>query len=65
MTEATALSGAFSRASGEHAGSYAISQGSLTANSNYTIAFTGNSLTINPATLSVAAEAQTKVYGAE
>ena len=62
--EATVLSGALSRAIGEHVGGYAISQGSLAANSDYTIAFTGNSLTITPATLSVAANAQTNVYGA-
>ena len=62
--EATVLSGALSRAIGEHVGGYAISQGSLAANSDYTIAFTGDSLTITPATLSVAANAQTNVYGA-
>ena len=44
-------------------GSYAIGQGSLKANDNYTISFTGSSLTITPATLSVTADAQSKVYG--
>jgi subtilisin-like proprotein convertase family protein len=33
------LTGSITRASGENAGSYAISQGSLQANTNYTIAF--------------------------
>jgi hypothetical protein len=42
---------------------YAISQGTLAANSNYTISFTGNNLTITPATLTVTANPQTKVYG--
>jgi uncharacterized repeat protein (TIGR01451 family) len=59
------LTGALSRAAGESVagGPYAISQGTLAADSNYTISFTGASLTITPATLTVAANAQTKVYG--
>jgi MBG domain (YGX type) len=51
------------RASGNTVGSYAISQGTLTA-TNYTISFTGNTLTITPAPLSVKADPQMKVYGA-
>src|SRR5205823_2999257 len=62
-TEAAVLSGALARAAGEHVASYAITQGTLVANSDYTISFTGASLTITPATLSVAANAQSKVYG--
>src|SRR5262249_57811558 len=38
-------------------------QGTLAANSNYTISFAGNSLTITPATLTVTANPQTKGYG--
>ena len=49
---------------GEQAGDYSITQGTLAANSNYTISFTGNTLTITPATLTVTANPQTKVYGA-
>ena len=44
-------------------GPYAITQGTLAADSNYTIAFTGSTLTITPATLTVTANPQTKVYG--
>ena len=64
--EASVLTGALTRAAGEQVagGPYAISQGTLAANSDYTISFTGNSLTITPATLDVTADAQTKVYGA-
>ena len=62
-TEASVLTGALARAGGEHAASYAISQGTLAANSDYTISFTGNSLTITPASLAVDGRAQTKVYG--
>src|SRR5208337_1568167 len=62
-TEATVLSGALARAAGEHVGSYAIGQGTLAADSDYTISFTGSTLTITPATLTVTADAQTKVYG--
>jgi hypothetical protein len=42
---------------------YAISQGTLTANSNYKITFTGSSLTITPAPLTITASPQTKQYG--
>jgi streptogramin lyase len=64
-TEATVLSGSLTRAAGETVagGPYAITIGSLSAGSNYTIAFTGSTLTITPATLTVAANSQTKVYG--
>jgi hypothetical protein len=62
-TGATVLSGGLTRAAGAAVGSYAIGQGTLAANSNYTIAFTGNSLAITPATLTVTADPQTKVYG--
>jgi hypothetical protein len=64
-TAATVLSGALSRAAGESvvSGPYAISQGSLAANSNYSLAYTGNTLTITPAPLTVAANSQSKIFG--
>jgi large repetitive protein len=64
-TAATVLTGALTRAAGDGvAGSpYAISQGSLAANSNYTISFTGANLTITPAELTIHADAKTKQYG--
>ena len=40
------LTGALTRAAGETAGSYPISQGTLSANANYAIAFTGNTFVI-------------------
>src|SRR5206468_4204459 len=62
-TAATVLTGSLARVAGEDVGSYGISQGSLVANGNYTISFTGNTLSITPATLTVKADPQTKVYG--
>ncbi len=67
-TAATVLTGALARAeagtlAGEQAASYAIGQGTLAADSNYTIAFTGSTLTITPAALTVTANQETKVYG--
>ena len=67
-TAGSVLTGALARAqagtlAGEQAGGYAISQGTLAADSNYTITFTGSTLTITPATLTVTANPQTKVYG--
>jgi hypothetical protein len=49
---ATVLTGSLARAAGEtvSGGPYAIGQGTLTANSNYTISLTGSSLSITPAT---------------
>lgn len=60
---ATILTGALSRIAGENVGAYAITQGTLAANSNYTINYTGADLTITPATLNIVANALTKVYG--
>jgi RHS repeat-associated protein len=64
-TAGAVLTGGLTRAPGESvAGSpYAISQGTLAANSNYTISFTGHDLVITPAPLSVSADHKTKVYG--
>ena len=68
LNDAGVLTGSLSRAqygtlAGEQVGGYAIGQGSVSANANYTLSFTGNTLTINPAALTVAADAQSKTYG--
>jgi hypothetical protein len=67
-TAATVLSGSLARAqfgtlAGEQAGKFAITQGTLAADSNYTMSFTAGTLSITPATLTVAANPETKVYG--
>ena len=67
-TIGSVLTGALARAqagtlAGEQVGAYAITRGTLAADRNYTITFTGNTLTITPASLNVSANAQTKVYG--
>ena len=62
-TVASVLSGALSRAAGESVGGYAIGQGTLIANANYQIAFTGESFEITVRSISIAADAKTKVYG--
>ena len=64
-TAATAISGQLARTPGEtvSGGPHAITQGTLAADGNYTISFTGSTLTITPAPLSVTASPQTKVYG--
>jgi hypothetical protein len=65
-TAASVLTGALARLAGETVagGPYAITQGTLTPNGNYTINFTGASLTITKAPLSVTADAKTKTFGA-
>jgi len=77
-TAGTVLSGALTRAIGDPShcqcitclngenvkgGPYAITKGTLAANSNYTLGFTGNNLTITPAALHVAANPQSKIFG--
>ena len=57
-----ALTGALIRTSGEDIGEYEITQGTLTAGGNYTIAFTGAKLTITAATMTVTAEGYTGSY---
>jgi hypothetical protein len=44
--DTSVFSGSLSRAPGEEVGAYPITQGTLSAGSNYTISFTGNYLTI-------------------
>jgi len=65
-TAASVFTGTLTRSSGETvAGSpYAISQGTLTANSNYKISFTGSSLAVTRAPASVTPAAVSKIYGA-
>ncbi|MGX5816602.1 MBG domain-containing protein [Chitinophaga lutea] len=60
----TVLTGSPARATGETAGAYPVSIGTLATNANYTIAFTGNTFTISKATLTVNADAKSKTYGA-
>ena len=62
-TEATALSGGLSRDAGSNVGSYAIGIGTLAATDNYSLAFTGSALDITPASLTITAGSDTKVYG--
>ena len=55
------LTGNLTRAAGETVASYAISGGFV--NPNYAITFTPENLTITPAALTIAADAQSKIYG--
>ena len=58
------LSGALTRAAGENVGGYPISQGSLSAGTNYSLSFTGSNFGITARPITVTASAgQTKVYG--
>ena len=57
------FSGALTRDAGEDVGSYAITQGTLTAGGNYTINFTGANLAITVRTLTVTANDKTIYFG--
>jgi gliding motility-associated-like protein len=58
-----ALTGALTRGPGESVNTYAISQGNLTAGSNYTLAYVPANLTINKRAVTVTADAKSKTYG--
>ena len=57
------FTGALARAAGENVGSYAITQGTLAATGNYAIGtFTGGTLHISAASLTVTADNKSKTY---
>src|SRR4051812_32006494 len=63
-TAATALSGALAVELGSNVGSHAITLGTLAATANYTLAFTPSALEITPASLTISAGSDSKIYGA-
>ena len=63
LVEGDKLTGALTRAEGENASEYDITQGTLKASDNYEVTFVGAKLKITKAKLTITAEAKTKVYG--
>jgi hypothetical protein len=57
------LTGEAARVAGENVGNYLIDKGTLAAGSNYDVTFTNADFTITPASLTIAANPQTKIYG--
>ncbi|WP_316828318.1 MBG domain-containing protein, partial [Pedobacter miscanthi] len=57
------FSGSLTRAAGENIGTYAINQGTLALNANYTLTYVGANLTIGAKTITVTAVAKSKTYG--
>ena len=64
LVSGDSFSGSLSRATGENVGNYAITQGSLALNSNYTLTFVSANLTITARAITVTADPQSKIYGA-
>ncbi|MGL3001614.1 MBG domain-containing protein, partial [Flavobacterium sp. RSSB_23] len=65
LVSGDSFTGALTRAAGENVGVYAITQGSLSSGSNYTITYVSKDFTITAKPITVTANAsQTKVYGA-
>jgi hypothetical protein len=62
LVNSDSFSGVLTRAAGDNAGSYAISQNTLN-NSNYAITFVNGSFTINKAALTILANDASKTYG--
>lgn len=59
------FAGTLARTAGENVGTYTITQGTLSAGTNYSITYQGADYEITPKAISVTADAsQTKVYGA-
>ena len=56
------ITGSLSREAGEDVGTYAITQGELTAGVNYIITYTGASFTITRKPLTITADSDTKAY---
>ena len=59
-----AFTGSLTRVAGSNVGTYAITQGDLSAGANYELTFAGANLTITAKPVTVTADAKTKVYGA-
>ncbi|MDH7460140.1 MBG domain-containing protein [Chitinophagaceae bacterium 26-R-25] len=57
------ITGAMKRIAGENVNTYAINQNTLSAGNNYIVTYTAGNFAITPATLTITAIAQTKVYG--
>ena len=61
----SSFTGKLSRESGENVGTYAITQGTLSAGDNYVISYTGANLTITEATMSITATGYSGDYDGE
>ncbi|MHC5310514.1 MBG domain-containing protein [Myroides sp. LJL116] len=57
------LEGSLTRVRGNDVGEYSVLQGSLVANNNYDLTYQGAKLLINPASLKIVVDHQTKTYG--
>jgi hypothetical protein len=57
------FTGSLTRDAGENVGTYAITQGTLSAGANYAITYVGANLTITAKSITVTAAAKTKQYG--
>ncbi|MCX2432381.1 beta strand repeat-containing protein, partial [Pedobacter sp. GR22-10] len=63
LVGADSFTGSLTRAAGENVGTYAINQGTLALNGNYTLTYIGADLTIGAKTVTVTAAAKSKTYG--
>ncbi len=63
MVEGDVITGNLSRSEGETVGPYEIGIGTLSVSENYSLSFSTGQFTINPQTLTITAEANTKTYG--
>ena len=57
------FTGALSRTAGENVGDYPIGRGTVALSANYTLSYISANLKVTPRAVTVAADAQSKVYG--
>ncbi|MEH3114781.1 MBG domain-containing protein [Pedobacter terrae] len=63
LVTSDSFSGSLTRTPGENVGTYAINQGTLALNGNYSLTYVGADLTIGAKTITVTAAAKSKTYG--
>jgi gliding motility-associated-like protein len=63
LVNTDAFTGSLTRDAGTAVGTYAIKQGTLALNSNYTLTYTGANLAIAAKAITVTADAKTKTFG--
>jgi hypothetical protein len=63
LIQGDSFSGSLTRAAGETVGSYAITQGTLTAGNNYAVTYVGANLVITPLATTISFNSVAKTYG--
>jgi hypothetical protein len=63
LVSGDSFTGTLTRASGENVGTYAVQQGTVALNSNYSLTYVPANFTITPRAITITADGKAKVYG--